>query len=109
LGFGKILWHEFLDEVQFSFFIEGVHVFLQIVGKTVEIFDIWHNGCGVNSSGFPGIVGAIAEVTAIGLFLATILGSVSLDFTVEAQVASHEFCFLGFGVLLSSASGSVDV
>jgi len=44
----------------------------------------------------------------VGLFLATILGSMSLDFAVEAQVASHEFCFLGFGVLLSSTSGGVD-
>jgi len=63
----------------------------------------------MNPSGFPSIVGATAEVTAVSLFLATILGSVSLDFTVEAQVASHKFCFLGFGMLLSSASGSIDV
>jgi len=63
----------------------------------------------VDPSGFPSIVGTTAEVTTVSLFLATILGSVSLDFTVEAQVASHEFRFLGFGVLLSSASGVVDV
>jgi len=34
---------------------------------------------------------------------------VSLDFTVEAQVGLHEFRFLGFRVLLSSASGGIDV
>ena len=63
----------------------------------------------MNPSGFPSIVGATAEVTAVSLFLATILGLVSFGFAVEAQVASHEFCFLGFGVLLSSANGSIDV
>jgi len=63
----------------------------------------------VNPSGFPSIVGATAEVTAVCLFLATILGSVSLDFAVEAQIAFHEFRFLGFGMLLSSTSGGVDV
>jgi len=52
---------------------------------------------------------ATAEVSAVCLFLVTILGSVSLDFAVEARVASHEFHFLGFGVLLSSASGSIDI
>jgi len=63
----------------------------------------------MSPSGFPGIVGTTAEVTVVSLFLATILGSVSLDFAVEAQVASYEFCFLGFRMLLSSASGGVDV
>jgi len=63
----------------------------------------------MNPSGFPGVVGTTAEVTMVSLFLATILGSVSLDFAVEAQVASHEFRFLGFEVLLSSASRSFDV
>jgi len=43
------------------------------------------------------------------LFLATILGSVSLFFAIEAQVASHELHFLGLGVLLFSASSSVNV
>jgi len=63
----------------------------------------------MNPSGFPGVVGVTAEVTAVSLFLATILGSVSLDFAVEAQIASYDFRFLGFRMLLSSASGSVDV
>jgi len=63
----------------------------------------------MNPSGFPGVVGATTEVTMVSLFLVTILGSVSFDFAVEAQVAFHEFRSLGFGVLLSSASGSVDI
>jgi len=63
----------------------------------------------VNPSRFLGFVGMTTKVIVVGLFLATILGSVSLDFTVEAQVASHKFCFLGFGVLLSSASDGVNV
>jgi len=63
----------------------------------------------VNPGGFPGVVGATTEITAVSLFLATILSLVSLDFAVEAQVASHKFCFLGFGVLLSSASGGIDI
>jgi len=63
----------------------------------------------VDPSGFPSIVGTTAEVTAVSLFLVTILGSVPFDFAVEAQVASHKFRFLGFRVLLSSASSSVDV
>jgi len=109
LGLGKILWHKFSNEVQLSFFVEGVHIVLQVISKTVKILDIWHNGCGVNPSGFPGVVGATAEVTVVCLFLATILGSVFLDFAVEAQVAFHKFHFLGFGVLLSSASGGIDV
>ena len=50
-----------------------------------------------------------AEVTAVGLFLATDIGSVSWFFAIEAQVASHEFHFLGFRVLLSFASGSIDI
>jgi len=49
-----------------------------------------------------------AGLTAVGLFLATVVGSMSWFFAVEAQVASHEFRFLGFRVL-SSASGSVNV
>ena len=109
MGFGKILWHEFSYEVQLCFFIKGVHVLLHILSDVVKIAEVWHNGCGVDPSGFPSIVGMTAEVTAVSLFLATILGSVSLDFAVEARIASHEFCFLGFGVLLSSASGVVDV
>jgi len=63
----------------------------------------------MNPSGFPGIVGATAEVTVVSLFLVTILCSVSLGFAVEARIASHEFRFLGFRVLLSSASGGVDI
>jgi len=63
----------------------------------------------MNPSGFPGVVGATTEITAVSLFLAAILGSVSFDFAIEAQVASHEFRSLGFGVLLSSASSSIDV
>ena len=63
----------------------------------------------MNPSRFPGVIGVTAEVSAVCLFLATILGSVSLDFTVEARVASHEFHFLGLRVLLSSASGGVDI
>jgi len=63
----------------------------------------------MNSSRFLGVVGATTEVTVVGLFLVTILGSVSLDFAVEARVASHEFHFLGFRVLLSSASDGVNV
>ena len=63
----------------------------------------------MSSSWFPGVVGSTAEVTTVSLFLATILGSMSLDFAVEAGVASHEFRFLGFGVLLSSASNVVNV
>jgi len=54
-------------------------------------------------------LGATTEVSMVCLFLATILGSVSLDFAVEARVGSHEFRFLGFGVLLSSASSGVDI
>jgi len=38
----------------------------------------------MNPSGFPSIVGVTAEVTMVSLFLATILGSVFLDFAVEA-------------------------
>jgi len=56
-----------------------------------------------------GVVESTAVVSAVCLFLATILGSVSLFFTVEAQVASYELRFLGLRVLLSSASGSVNV
>jgi len=63
----------------------------------------------MNPSGFPGVVGMTAEIIAVSLFLVTILGSVSLDFAVEAQVAFHEFRFLGFGVLLSSASSGIGV
>jgi len=58
----------------------------------------------MSSGWLPRIVGLTAEVTAVGLFLATIFGLVSLFFAIEAQVASHEFRFLGFGILLSSAS-----
>jgi len=63
----------------------------------------------MNPSGFPGVVGATAEVTVVSLFLVTILGLVSLNFAVEAQVASHKFHFLGFRVLLPSTCGGVDV
>jgi len=59
----------------------------------------------VNSSRFPRVVGSTAEVTVVGLFLATVFGLVSLFFAIEARVASHEFRFLGLGVLLSSAGG----
>jgi len=50
-----------------------------------------------------------AKASTICLFLVTILGSVSLDFTVEAGIASHEFCFLGFRMLLSSTSGGINI
>jgi len=50
-----------------------------------------------------------AKVSTVCLFLVTILGLVSLDFAVEARVASHKFHFLGFRVLLSSASGGVNI
>jgi len=63
----------------------------------------------MSSSWLPGVAGLTAEVTVVCLFPVAILGLVSLFFAVEAQVASHEFRFLGFGVLLSSASSSIDV
>jgi len=62
----------------------------------------------MNPGRFLGIIGVTAEVIAVGLFLATILGLVSFDFAVEAGVASHEFCFLCFGVLGSSAGSGID-
>ena len=62
----------------------------------------------MSSSWLPRIVESTTEVTVVGLFLATDISSVSLFFAIEAQIASHEFRFLGFGVLLSSG-GSVDV
>jgi len=85
-----------------------VHVVLHIFGKTVEVPEVWHSGCSVSPSGFPSVVGTTAEVTAVSLFLATDVGSVSWFFAVEAQVASHEVRFLGLGVLLSTSSG-IDV
>ena len=60
----------------------------------------------LNPSRFLGFVRATTEITMVCLFLATILGLVSFDFTEEARIASHEFRFLGFGVLLSY---SVDI
>jgi len=63
----------------------------------------------MNPGGFPGIVETTVEVTAVCLFLATILGLVPFGFTVEAQVASHKFRFLGFRVLLSSTSGGINI
>jgi len=58
----------------------------------------------------PGVVSASAiEWVAVCCFLATILDLVSSDFAVEALVVLHEFLFLGFGVLLSSATGGIHV
>jgi len=79
------------------------------VGEVVKVLDVRHSRCNVSSSRLPRVVELTAEITAVCLFLATILGSVSLFFTIEARVASHKFRFLGFGVLLSSASGGIDV
>jgi len=63
----------------------------------------------VDPGRFPGVIGTTTVVPMVSLFLATILGSVSFDFTVEARIASHKFRFLGFGMLLSSASDGIDV
>jgi len=63
----------------------------------------------MNPSGFLGVAGTTAEVSVVCLFLATIPGLVSLDFAVEARVASYEFCFLGFRMLLSSASSGINI
>jgi len=52
---------------------------------------------------------ATTEITMVGLFLATIFGLVSLDLAVKARIAFHEFHFLSFGVLLSSAIDGVNI
>jgi len=56
-----------------------------------------------------GLIRATTVVTMVCLFIATVSGSMSFVFAIEASVASHEFCFLGFRVLLSSASYSVNI
>jgi len=49
------------------------------------------------------------EWAVVCCFLATILDLVSSDFAVEALVVFHKFLFLGFGVLLSLATGGVHI
>jgi len=63
----------------------------------------------VNFGRFSGVVWTTAEITAVCLFLATVPGLVSSIFTVETGVVSHKFCFLCFGVLLSSAFSGINV
>ena len=108
MGFGKILWHEFLNHSQLGVLIEGIHVVFQESDEAVWILEVWHSGCSVSSSRL-GLVGATTEITAVYLFLATILGTMPFDFTIEACIASYEFHFLCFRVLSSSASCGIDI
>jgi len=58
----------------------------------------------------PRVVSASAiEWAAVCCFLVTILDLVSSNFAVEALIVLHEFLFLGFGVLLSSATGGIHI
>ena len=110
----KILWHERIDEAQLDIFAELVHMFLHIFGDASWICRKW-GGVVADpvvdwGSAFSRVVCASAPWrAAICCFLATILGAVSRYFAVEALIILHEFLFLGFGVLVSSATGGIDV
>jgi len=73
---------------------------------------IYHDWCSTSADGgsiTAGVVGLTTKVTAVCLFLVTILGMMPSDFTVETCIVFHEFCFLGFRVLLSSGTSGIDV
>ena len=60
--------------------------------------------------GSCGNVSVLAAPGMVCLFLVTISGLMSFDFAVETFSLLHEFCFLGFRMLLaSSQSIGVDV
>jgi len=116
LGWLKILWHESADETQLGVFAKRVHIVFQEVG---HFANAWGEFRGVvadsvidgwRGSAFPRVVSTSAIGWAVvRCFLATILGTVSQDFAVEALVVLHKLLFLGFGVLHSSAAGGVNV
>ena len=114
MGWIKILRHKRIDEAQLGVFIKAIHVIFQVVGDT---FKVWTERGGVVAdpvmdwgSAFPRVVCASAPMgVAIRCFLATILGAVSRYFAIEALIVLHKFLFLGFGVLVSSATGGINV
>ena len=114
MGRMKILRHKGIDEAQLGIFVEAIHVIFQIIG---DAFRVWVDRGNVVAdsvmdwgSAFSRVVCASAPWrAAIRCFLATILGAVSRYLTVEALIVLHEFLSLGFGVLVSSATGGVDV
>jgi len=97
-------------------FAERVHVVFQVVGNVAETWgELWSVVADsvvdrLRGFAFPRVVSmSTIEWAAICCFLATILGAVCLNFAVEALVVFHEFLFLGFGVLRSSATGGINV
>jgi len=100
LGFGKILWHKRFGNAQLGIFIKQAHVVFQETGY-VSRGHVWCYRCSVVGSRFAfarvvsgpaiarTIIGSTFIIVAVCLFLATIPGAMSLDFTIEALIVGY--------------------